>query len=545
MSKIYKSSKAIHKWTSIIIALLMLYMGISGILLNHPELIGPVSVSSSFIPDNYRVENWNRSSISQLKFSKFNPSISIIGGYEGVYISKDAGKNYKKMPQNGLPNSQYYNKTKTVYILENESGIKGALAGTFGGLYYFDFAKNFWNKVNLEDKHHKIVKIIDYKDKIAVFSASGASLINPNNLQDIQNINLTKNEKETKLTLIEFFFQLHTGEIWGLPGKLLFDIAGIILIFLTISGLYIWLSPKTSKFRIKLSDKASKTKWSIYKFFFKYHLKLGIYAAAVLLIIGVTGFFMRPPGIAAIMNGDIAVSSIPLVKMDNPWQERIRNAMYDKVSDRVIIDAKDGFWVSDNGIEAEYTQTAPPVPIFAMGATVLEQDTNGDYLIGSFAGLFRVSPESGHSIDAMTGKAPYNVSLVRPGSNLITSYFKTPIGEEFVTTHFEGIIPVNTPFGMGSRFQVTEGTMNDFSMSLWNYLFEVHNGRIFEFAVGDFYILIAPLISLIFLISLITGIFDWAYLKIKKIKMDRYDKKEKELLNKDKLLIENEELLEV
>lgn len=544
MSKIYKSSKAIHKWTSIIIALLMLYMGVSGILLNHPELIGPVSVSSTFIPDNYKVENWNRSSIAELKFSKFNPSISVIGGYEGVYISKDAGKNYNKMPQNGLPSSQYYNKTKTVYLLENESGIKGVLAGTFGGLYYYDFSKSIWNKVNLSEEHHKIVKIIDYKDKIAVFSASGAALIDPNNLNNIQNIKLAKNEQETKLTLIEFFFQLHTGEIWGLPGKLLFDIAGIILIFLSISGLYIWLSPKTSKLRIRLSDHASKTKWSIYKFFFKYHLKLGIYSAAVLLIIGVTGFFMRPPGIAAIMNGDIAVSSIPLVKMDNPWQERIRNAMYDKNSDRVIIDAKDGFWISENGIDATYSRTAPPVPIFAMGATVLEQDTNGDYLIGSFAGLFRVSPESGRSIDAMTGKAPYNVSLVRPGSNLITSYFKTPIGEEFVTTHFEGIIPVNSPFGMGNRFQVADGTMNDFSMSLWNYLFEVHNGRIFEFAVGDYYILIAPLMSLIFLISLITGIFDWIYLKIKKIKMDRYDKKEKELMHKDDSPIESEELVE-
>ncbi len=517
MSKIYKSSRFIHKWSSIIIALLLIYMSLSGILMNHPEIISSFSVGSKFIPNNYKVENWNRSSITDLKFSKFKPNISVIGGYEGVFISYNAGKTYTKINQTGLPNSQYYNKTKSIYIIEDSDNLKGILAGTFGGLYYYDFQKKIWQNIKLSDEQLKIVKIIDYKDKIAVFSSSGASLFNPQTLIIEKNIKLKKIEKETKLTLIEFFFQLHSGEIWGLPGKIIFDIGGIILIFLSISGLYVWLSPKTTKLKIKFTEKASKTKWSIYKIFYKYHLELGIYSALILLIVGITGFFMRPPAIAMIMDGYISVSSIPFMKLDNPWHDRIRNAMYDKFNDKIIIDAKDGFWISDNGIYGDFHKKMPPVPIFAMGATVLEQDNQGDYLIGSFAGLFKVSSQSGTSIDALTGEAPFNISTIRPGSNLITSFFRTPIGEEFITTHFEGLTNVNSPFGLSNRFQVADGSFDDFSMSLWNYLFELHNGRLFEFLVGDYYILIIPLMSLIFVISLLTGIFDWAYIKIKKI----------------------------
>ena len=81
MSKIYKSSRFIHKWTSIIIAILMVYMGISGILMNHPELISNISVGSTFIPNDYKLENWNRSSITELKFSKIRPNFSVIGGF--------------------------------------------------------------------------------------------------------------------------------------------------------------------------------------------------------------------------------------------------------------------------------------------------------------------------------------------------------------------------------------------------------------------------------------------------------------------------------
>jgi hypothetical protein len=49
-------------------------------------------------------------------------------------------------------------------------------------------------------------------------------------------------------------------------------------------------------------------------------------------------------------------------------------------------------------------------------------------------------------------------------------------------------------------------------MSLWHcYLFEFHNGRIFEKCLGMGYMLIIPLVGLGLLLLAITGIIDWFY----------------------------------
>lgn len=526
MKNLYKYSKSIHKWTSIIISIFIVWMGISGILLNHPELISKISVPKSMIPSNYYFENWNRSSISDYKYFQTNKNLHIIGGYEGIFISTDGGIHFNRLITKGLLNSQYYCKTKSVYLLE-DSIPKGILAGTFGGLYYYNFEKRYWQKIKLESEFEKVVKILDYKDSIAIFSSSNMYLIDKQLQINPKKVRLLRNERNNKLTLIELFFQLHTGEIWGISGKIIFDIAGLAIVFLSVSGLIIWILPKTTKIKIKLSEKIKEIKWYLYKVFYDYHLKIGIYVSIILLIIGITGFFMRPPAIALILDYEIDVDRIPFLKIKNPWHDRIRNAMYDKINDVIIIDAKNGFWISNNGQNRYFTKKLSPVPIFAMGATVMEMDDNGDYIIGSFSGLFRVSTYNNRVKDALSGQVPMNISLIRPGSNLITSYFKMPNGEKFITTHFDGLRAINNISYYSNYFIPPTELINNFRMPLWNYLFELHNGRIFQFLIGDLYILIIPFGAILFVSSIITGIFDWLYIKIN----------EKKQLNKRKKMI--------
>jgi len=156
----------------------------------------------------------------------------------------------------------------------------------------------------------------------------------------------------------------------------------------------------------------------------------------------------------------------------------------------------------------------PPVPIFAMGATVFDNDDNGNILIGSFAGLYRIE-NSGFYAENVIDKDEPMVSSVRPGANLITGYFKEPNGEEYVTTHFGGLFNVNNPNQISEKFKMPKFLTKNYSMSLWNYLFEIHNGRIFQALIGDYYIIIIPLSSLIFIIVIVTGVFDWFYLKLR------------------------------
>lgn len=219
---------------------------------------------------------------------------------------------------------------------------------------------------------------------------------------------------------------------------------------------------------------------------------------------------MRPPMIAVIFGSDIDKSWIIGMDKSNPWNHRIRNAMYDESRDKFIIDTKDGYWISDRGLRGYFTKQAPPAPIFAMGATVMETDYAGNHLLGSFAGLFKVD-YSGKIVDVSTGKPPYNVTALRPGTNLVTGYFATPDGEEYIATHFAGLMPANKKAAESDKFKMPEHILTSAELPFWNFLFELHNGRIFQSILGPYHMLLIPLTSLVFMILIITGVFDWFY----------------------------------
>ncbi len=486
-------------------------MSISGILLNHPEIIEDISVWQWMLPDEYELVNWNRSSIIQAEYSTQTSNLAYFGGHEGVVMTTDGGYSFKDLNINGYPSSAYAKKTKTIALYQDINS-EILFAGNYDGLYQFDNESTRWSKLNLPGSETRVMKLIKYKDSLIVATDSEIFIGKvSNNDMKFKKLELARIDENPSMTLIELFFQLHSGEIWGLPGKLIFDVAALILLFLSVSGLYLWLSPKYRRFKENRHWKraSNHTGW-----FFKYHLKLGIWSFVILLIFAVTGLFMRPPLIGELIDGEIALKYVPASNPTNQWKHRIRNANYDAATDRVVIDTKDGYWVSDAGLYGKYSKQYSPVPIFAMGATVLENDDQGNMLVGSFAGLYRVTRSGQYAENVIDEDAPI-VSAVRAGANLVTGYFKEPDGTEYVTTHFGGLINVENPYAKSKKFKMPNFLKENYSMSLWNYLFELHNGRIFQAFLGDFYILIIPLSALIFILVIVTGVFDWCYIKLK------------------------------
>ena len=53
--------------------------------------------------------------------------------------------------------------------------------------------------------------------------------------------------------------------------------------------------------------------------------------------------------------------------------------------------------------------------------------------------------------------------------------------------------------------KMPENIISDSPMSLWNFMLEVHTMRIFQFLIGDFYVLIIPVAGINILILLIAG----------------------------------------
>lgn len=251
-----------------------------------------------------------------------------------------------------------------------------------------------------------------------------------------------------------------------------------------------------------------------YGWFYKYHLKLGIWVAVILLLIGITAFFMRPPFLAVIARGDIDASFYPGKFPDNPWDKKIHSALHLKERGQVMIEAADGMWIGDESMKGGFRQTRIPILVFVMGATVLEEYHEGGYIVGSFNGLFHISGQ-GPARDLVNGKTVRFVSPVRPADKMISGYFRTPGGEEFITAFAQGVVPLKGAELKG-RFAQPQELTDDNRLPLWNYMFELHNGRIFKDLIGNWYILIIPLGSFLFILITLTGIYDWIYTRFRK-----------------------------
>ncbi|GBC62385.1 PepSY domain-containing protein [Desulfonema ishimotonii] len=507
----FKISKWLHKYVGLLLLLFLMWMSATGVLLNHPDLISGISVPGGLIPSRYHLRNWNRGALINLLFSEQHPDTGFAGGRQGVWITKDGGRTFAPL-QNGFPESRYYRKTQTLFYLESDS--PRLFAGTGGGLYACRTDTEHWEAVPLGKDREQVRKILRIRDRVVVFTRSHvyASPLSPEET-DFQPIPFSRDEDRPTVSLLKTLFGLHDGSLWGLPGKLLSDAAGVILFFLSISACYIWYYPKGVRRRRKAGAAAKTRAKALFRFCFRYHLRLGIWTAAILLIIAGTGLFMRPPLVAVIVGKSLPATWYTGGRTDNPWHDKIRNALYDPVADTVVVQASDGVWTGPSDFSRPFVRTRLPVPIFAMGALVFDACDTGGYRVGSFSGLYHLERETGRVTDMTTGRPGHRATAFRPGRCMATGYFRTPGGEAFVNDYRTGLLPLGDARFQG-RFNMPPEMTTGFRMSLWNYLFEIHNGRFFAEFIGNWHILIIPLGSILFLLLLISGTYDWLYVKV-------------------------------
>lgn len=504
MNKLFKLSKTLHKYLGLILFLFLAWMSLSGILLNHPDWISGLSVPKWMVPKHYIYEDWSRSALVDAVFP--NSKICYAAGREGVWFSIDSGRTFTSLNKNGFSDSRHYRRTNDILMLGDSADYK-LLAGTYGGIQLFDPNSQKWSKIELELEFEKVIKFLEDDEYIYAATDSKIYRSDKDKLSFVD-LKIVSNIDESELTMTEVFFEIHSGKAWGLPGRLIFDLVGLILFFLSISGIIIWYLPKQAKIKLKTKVgfnpiKSLKTS----KWFFKYHLKLGIWSSIALILLAFTGFFMRPPFIVVITDMTLLEKYYPGFSHDDPFYHKIRNVMLDSEANLIIIDATNGRWKGKAEKNAEYSKEESPLPIFVMGATVFEKH-KGRQLIGSFNGMYSVCDSDGRVTDIIEGKKFDEIDPVMPGKYMITGYFTTPENDTIFTTHQHGIHTLNDSKRRG-RFIMPDEMLADYHMPLWNYMFELHNARIFKSMIGGIYILLIPLGSLLALILFITGVYDW------------------------------------
>ncbi|TKG94330.1 hypothetical protein EYV94_13695 [Puteibacter caeruleilacunae] len=500
--RIYKISRWIHKYFGLIVLLFMSWMSLTGIFLNHPELIENVSVKKSMVPLQYKPTNWNRSSLKGIVYME---ECLLIYGRQGVFRSKDNAKSLKPFMNGEFPKSAYGKRTNYMFY---SSQRKTLLCATNQGCLFFDFKHGVWKKVLIPSGDREITKILETDQHLLLISKS--EVLKLERISDVwttKKLKLTRLEPNTHISLIQMFFELHDGSIWGLTGRLIWDVAALILLFLCISAFYIWYFPKKWKRQYKRKGiRASKREKTVRSFYFRHHKKLGWYFAFLLVIITITGMFLNPILMMTLLNGKVNYKYYPATRNKNQWNHKIRNALYDTEKKQLVLDCTDGVWSGNYNVSKEFSKINIPVTIFGMGTTVFREEKPNVWLVGSFGGLHRVNMKLNSCEKVLlTDKDDYSG---RPASTFVTAYEKLPDGNHYILGHYKGICNKEGE-QLNDVLKMPSFISQKSELPLWTFMFELHNARLFRGNIGGFYILIIPLAGLLSVFMLLSGVLDY------------------------------------
>ncbi len=506
----FRISKALHKYTGLFFLLYFILTGITGILINHPNLLRSFSVPLFLTPSGYHYTNWNRMAMRETAFSMEEAKTHYICGKEGVWQTKDEGKTYIKIKK-GFPTSASGKDTNCL-LLDKQDKTSVIYAGTGEGIYFCTEEKLIWERAKFKDKEPsepEITDIIKTRDMILAFTEHACYRINRVNQKPLLSLYHIPSDIRPldKVPLYRLFFKIHDGSITGISGRLIMDAAALIMIFLCISAVYIWYMPwKKKHFKRRYFSKPA-----LFRFFNKYHLKLGIYSALFISAVSLTGMFMRPPLIASIAKYRVSSVWLDLSKKSSDLNFTVNKAVYMPESDSIIIAAGDNRFIKGPAdFSQPFTEADINVPVHGMGVNTLEALNNSRLLVGSFSGFF-IWNDLNKTAEDLTGKA------VQPGIRGRTNMKGMSAGAavkngslSFAADYQKGIKNINSSIIPAMPKQtVTHG-----SMTLFQFLFEIHNGRIFRGLFGNLTWIIVPLGGFLLLLTALTGVYDWLYRKL-------------------------------
>jgi len=492
--------KILHKWPSLVIAIFIILWAFSGIILNHRHTFSSIDVNSKMLPAEHQYNNWNNAALRGAVH--LDSTRTWFYGNVGVWEYIEIKDRWVDRRQ-GLPGGADHHKVNCLILTKGGE----LFSGTRFGLYRFNSSDSSWTAMPLPDADNHVVDIVEIDDSLYVLSRSHLWRMPLSKAAQFEYMPVPAPAGyDNKVGLFKTMWVIHSGEIYGIAGKLLVDAVAAIFIFLTVSGLIYFFFPRLIKKRKRkkrdVKQIAFWNKWSI-----KWHNKIGIWLVIILIITTFTGMFLRPPLLIAIASG--RVSKIPHSVLDdgNPWYDKLRRIIHDEHQGKVLLATSEGIYGVDEKFRSSPVFMHPQPPVSVMGYNVFTQLNNGKFLVGSFSGIFSWDPAHNAVQDYITG-LPYRppAGMSSPiSANMISGYYADRNGGEHLFDYNTGV--------MSSRFAKSFPAMPEklirTRIPLWNFALELHTARLFKPFMGDFYILFIPLFGLSTLIILISGIVLW------------------------------------
>jgi len=460
--------------------------------MNHRETFSSVDVNRNYLGSEYQYKNWNKAAVKS--GLQLEGDTALIYGNIGVWKTNDNYKSFKNFNQ-GFPEG--IDNCKIEKLLKTSSGE--LYAGTLLGLY--QFKNESWLKIELPVEEKRVVDLLEIKSDFYVLTRSHLLRQNSSGFETVHL--LAKADYDGKISLFKTLWEVHSGEAFGLLGKLFVDFIGLIFILLSISGIIYFIYPKWMK-RLKVKGQGVKGKARFLKFNLKWHNRLGYWMIIFLILSALTGMFLRPPLLIPIANSKVGKLPFTHLNDPNPWYDQLRRITYDEELDRVLLASNEAIYYSDDFFETAPVSFPNQAPVSVMGVNVFEVVKPGQYLVGSFSGLFYWIPERALIFDYFTKKPHVPTKRMGPpiSAHPIAGYLLDAEGREFVFDYNLGVGNMTDE----THFVNMPEQIRKAPMSLWNFCLEIHTGRIYQYIFGQFYILFIPLAGLTILWILITGL---------------------------------------
>lgn len=529
--------KKYHRWFGLVLSVFMLVFCVSGIILNHREVFSGCEVSRKWLPASYHIKNFNNGVVKGTvvkksaahSLSSENCDSVLVYGCAGVFLTDSRLSTWQDFNA-GLPES--IDERNVRHVVKAKDGSLWCAA--LRDVYRYDENSHRWKKVELPGNEERIMDVALAKDSMTVVALTRSrvfTIVPFGQYGEIVKIGKSSSETyrveskiipapkkyEPKTTLFKLVWHLHSGEFFGLPGKLVVDAIALVLIVLSITGILLFILPYGIRRAKKLAAKARmKRLGKQFAWNMKWHNKIGYVTIVLTLWIAITGMCLRPP-----LMVPLVLSKLPQAVGEggNVWQDKLRAIRWDAVQGDWLVSTSEGFL----RVDEDFSQAPKMLPddecpkLSPMGVTVWESDGKGGWIVGSFRGIYRWNPVN-HSLnqilDYFTGKPSEETSMIPISDNLVCGYSEDFLGGKPLVFDFaKGVedakgqaVALCNDEPKKSR---NEESMSDLicetaPMSLWNVALELHVGRCYSPFLGplsDLFVFLSGLLITLVLLS--------------------------------------------
>lgn len=482
--------KKYHKWVGLFFSFFILMFCFSGIVLNHRQAFSGMEVSRKWMPRSYGYKNWNNGIVKGTL--RLPAGDVLIYGNAGVWRTDScfaAFTDFNDGLDAGIDNRKISN------IIRMDNGDVWC-----AGLYaVYKLEHGRWKKYPVAEDEERISDVSFHGDSLIVLSRSHIYVSVAPYEKGLSRVDLQAPAGYSpEVSLFRTVWLLHSGELFGTPGKLLVDALGIILIVLCITGVIYMFLPYAIR-RRKRKQLPAKTQVSTLKFSLKWHNKLGAWLIILTVLLAVTGMCLRPPLMIPLAMNKVKPLPGSVLDSSNPWHDKLRCIRWDDWMGSWLLSSSEGFYQL-NDFDAVPVRLKKAPPVSPMGVNVFIPDTSDGWLVGSFSGLFRWNPSKGEVTDYFTNEPPV-VSYGRPVGRILVTGFSNVGAGDIVFDYSKGAMNRE-----GSvMFTDMPPVLQNQPMSLWNFCLELHVGRCYTPFLGVFSELFVFLSGLILTFILISG----------------------------------------